>query len=446
MKYLNEILIEWDNGDDIKDSGLIKASDVKYRMNYHLTYKLDKLGKIKIFNNFSYTYTKYKDKVYINNEHVQLKDGYTVNEYEPGEYRVYIEDFDKIKEIEDFIFYDSMLMSIIIPDSVTKIGDQAFEACTSLTSVTIPDSVMMIPYFCFFNCTSLTSITIPDSVTKIDQGAFVDCSSLISITIPNSVTEIGINAFANCTSLTSIIIPNSVTSIAKGAFFNCNNLKKVYVEDIKKFNLCIKEDWSANPTVYGAKLIELKKDLNEALISWNNSDIENSGIINSEDVKKHLDIPYLPLPSRDDTLNVEDFYEDKPGVYKCICKINWAKFLTQWRLYIFNTFIFCFKNTPDDGAKNRWKLNEYIKSIKSYKDDIITFLRIPEENADDGWWGSEPQFKLPREKTAGAIPVFETNFGQNISLIQILWEIFVEEIEPNYGENDRLLIANSRKK
>lgn len=189
------------------------------------------------------------------------------------------------------------------------------------------------------------------------------------------------------------------------------------------------------------------KYLNEILINWDNSDIEDSGIINSKDVKNRLDIPYLPLPSRIDTLNIKDFYEDEPGIYKCICKINWAEFLIQWRSYIFNSYIFCFKDTPDDGTKNRRKLNEYIKSIKSYKDDIVTFLRIPETHASLlDWWGSDPQFKLPREKTAGAIPVFETSFGDYISLKQILWEIFVEEIEPIYGENDRLLIANSRKK
>ena len=423
MKYLNKILIEWDNS-DIEDSGLIKASDVKTQMNYQLVYKLDKPGKIKIFNNGSYTYTEYKDKVYIKGEHIQLKDGYTVNVYEPGEYRIYIENFDKIEEIEDFVFYDSMLMSIIIPNSVTKIGEEAFEGCTSLTSVTIPDSVMTIPYYCFFNCTGLTSVTIPRSVTEIGRGAFAHCSGLTSITIPRSVNSIGI-----------------------GAFFNCKNLKKVYVEDIKGFNqLCVKDDWSANPTCYGAKLIKLKKDLNEALISWDNSDIKDSGIINSEDVKKRLNTLYLPLPSRNDTLNVEDFYEDEPGVYKCICKINWAKFLTQWRLYIFNNNQHCFKHTVPAAEKNRWKLNDYINSIKSYEDDTITFVRVPEENAIRGWWGSDPQFKLPKEKIANEVPVFKTLYGDYVSLPQILWEIFVEKIEPSYGHNDCLLIKNSRKK
>lgn len=188
------------------------------------------------------------------------------------------------------------------------------------------------------------------------------------------------------------------------------------------------------------------KYLNEILIEWDNSDIEDSGIINPEEVKNHLDIPYLPLPSRDDTLNVEDFYEDEPGIYKCICKINWAKFLTQRRLYIFNNYSYMFKN-PDTGSENRAKLNEYINFLKSYKDDTITFVRIPERCADIfDWWGSDPQFKLPGEKIPGAIPVFKTEDEYYITLNQILWEIFVEQIEPSYGHEDCLLIKNSRKK
>ena len=107
-----------------------------------------------------------------------------------------------------------------IPNSVTSIGDSAFENCTSLTSVTIPDSVTSIGYSAFENCTSLTSVTIPGSVTSIDYSAFSSCTSLIGITIPNSVTSIGYGVFQDCTSLSSVTIPNSVTSIGDSAFYN----------------------------------------------------------------------------------------------------------------------------------------------------------------------------------------------------------------------------------
>ena len=121
------------------------------------------------------------------------------------------------------------LTSITIPNSVTSIGDQAFLTCTSLASITIPNNVMSIGYMAFHYCTSLASITIPNSVTSIGDWAFGDCSSLTSITIPNSVTSIGTKAFAGCTSLTSITIPNSVDSIGHFTFLSCSSLTSITI-------------------------------------------------------------------------------------------------------------------------------------------------------------------------------------------------------------------------
>jgi len=115
-----------------------------------------------------------------------------------------------------------------IPNSVTSIGEGAFNDCRSLTSVTIGNSVTSIGSSAFYNCKSLTSVTIPNSVTSIGNHAFYGCKGLTSVTIPNSVKSIGNYAFYYCSGLTSVTIGNSVTSIGNYAFDGCSELADVY--------------------------------------------------------------------------------------------------------------------------------------------------------------------------------------------------------------------------
>ncbi len=124
-----------------------------------------------------------------------------------------------------------LVTSLEIPEGVTNI-DYAFTGCSSLTSIVIPDSVTSIGDYAFYNCSSLTSIVIPDGVTSIGDWAFYGCSSLTSIVIPDGVTSIGGAAFCNCSSLTNITIPDSVTSIKSissfiGAFNGCSSLTSI---------------------------------------------------------------------------------------------------------------------------------------------------------------------------------------------------------------------------
>lgn len=158
------------------------------------------------------------------------------------------------KVICDRAFYNCSLTNINIPNSVTRIGNEAFLWCNSQTNISIPDSVIKMegnPFagwkgslniesksFIYednvlFNADKTIiiayraddeSYNVPGTVTNIGDKAFFECKSLTSINIPDSVTSIGKSAFYRCKSLTSINIPNSVTSIGKSAFGECESL------------------------------------------------------------------------------------------------------------------------------------------------------------------------------------------------------------------------------
>ena len=144
---------------------------------------------------------------------------------------------------------DNEAIKIVIPStyndkSVTSIGFDAFDGCTSLTSIEVDenntayksingnlyskDGKILIQYAIG---KKEASFVIPDSVTSIDPSAFSGCTSLTSVTIPNSVASIGPYAFSGCTSLTSVTIGDSVTSISGGAFEGCTSLTSIEVDE-----------------------------------------------------------------------------------------------------------------------------------------------------------------------------------------------------------------------
>lgn len=147
-----------------------------------------------------------------------------------------------MSNINDFEIKEGVLIrytgndaEVVIPNSVTCIGNEAFKECNSIMSVTIPEGVTSIEDSAFFFCHNLEKIKIPNSVQNIGWGAFISCSSLERIKIPEGVMTIEADTFDGCSKIESINIPDSVTSIGKRAFNRCTSLKSVTIPESVTF-------------------------------------------------------------------------------------------------------------------------------------------------------------------------------------------------------------------
>jgi len=150
-------------------------------------------------------------------EALDLRD-VTVVHYSGNEGTEYYTDYHDNTVPDNAFWNKKNLKSVILPSSVTSIGNSVFEFCTGITTIDIPDGVTTIGPNAFQYCSGLESVKIPNSVEKIDDHTFHLCEKLSNITIPSSVKSIGNSAFWLCTNLAKLDIPSSVDTIGLYAF------------------------------------------------------------------------------------------------------------------------------------------------------------------------------------------------------------------------------------
>ena len=132
-----------------------------------------------------------------------------------------------ITSIGQWAFSGSSLPSINLPSTLNNIASSAFMNAKQLDNVTIPSGVTKIEMQTFYNNSSLTNITIPEGVTLIGSSAFYGAKNLQSVTLPSTLQYIQNAAFQGATSLTSIEIPEGVISIGSTAFQSAKNLQSI---------------------------------------------------------------------------------------------------------------------------------------------------------------------------------------------------------------------------
>ena len=161
---------------------------------------------------------------------------------------------DSVTEIGEAAFLNSGIVAVTIPDAVTEIEEDAFRGCTGLTDVKLPESVVNIGTKIFANCTSLTDVTLPSTWESIPASTFAGCTALEKLVLPESVKNIRDSAFKNCTALKELVwskapeliesnafyncdaitemdIPATVTSVGYQAFYDCDGLTKITIPD-----------------------------------------------------------------------------------------------------------------------------------------------------------------------------------------------------------------------
>ncbi len=135
-----------------------------------------------------------------------------------------------VSELSNYAFYScNSLKYINIPSSVTTMGFGCFSECGNLEDLNIQGNNVTIGGECFSNCKNLKNVKMAEGVSALGNNAFKYCTNLKNIVIPSSVKSIGNYCFSYCRNLESIDVKEGLTSIGEWAFYNCTNLESINI-------------------------------------------------------------------------------------------------------------------------------------------------------------------------------------------------------------------------
>jgi hypothetical protein len=127
--------------------------------------------------------------------------------------------------------YQETLQVVVFNEGITEAGSgngsfYVFGSSPSITKVSLPETLEVIGDNLFYNCSNLKEIVLPNSLTKIGQGAF-SYSGICDVSIPDTVTEMGNDAFSNCKNLKTVKLPANITKISRNTFNGCTVLSDI---------------------------------------------------------------------------------------------------------------------------------------------------------------------------------------------------------------------------
>lgn len=167
-----------------------------------------------------------------------------------------------ITSIADYAFYNSRFNRIEMPDTVTSIGQMAFNGSAYLENIRLSSNLESIAMYAFYSCGALKSIEIPDGVKSIGSSSFSGCMSLASVSLSSALEIIESSLFYNCHSLTRVKLPAAVKTVESQVFNNCTALTAVIIE--RSDDIVALENTNAfrnTPMITGKGYIYVPKDL-----------------------------------------------------------------------------------------------------------------------------------------------------------------------------------------
>ncbi len=133
-----------------------------------------------------------------------------------------------VSEILDDAFRECDITSLVIPNTVTAIGNRAFYHCTSLSgTVVIPNSVNTVGYTAFCRCDRMTEVVLPEKDVTYGNECFMTTGLTGTLELPEGLTVVSNSMFRNNGKLTNIVFSNTVTTILGDAFSSCDKLERV---------------------------------------------------------------------------------------------------------------------------------------------------------------------------------------------------------------------------
>ena len=178
-----------------------------------------------------YTYDLYDDILDINDENdvTYLSDDYNCQlKKELNNYNIYTIDINPgIERLGAYSFEKSRISQIVIPDTVTLLGNRCFADCSNLMEIKLPSELKCIGESAFEGNISLSKLSLNNGLTKLCAKCFKNCTSLTKIYLPDTLIEVDNLIFENCSRLPYLVFEKDVKSIPVDIIKGCDILIQV---------------------------------------------------------------------------------------------------------------------------------------------------------------------------------------------------------------------------